>query len=53
MAKCWIEPIWERRCAFQCPGVSEWLSALELTGQSVLVPPYFENFCKRVQVLCP
>ena len=30
------------------PGVSEWLGILETTGQIVLVPPYFENFGKRL-----
>ncbi len=30
------------------PTVSEWLSILELTGQIILVPPYFENFGKRL-----
>jgi predicted AAA+ superfamily ATPase len=30
------------------PTVSEWLSILEITGQIILVPPYFENFGKRL-----
>lgn len=30
------------------PTVSEWLNMLELTGQIILVPPYFENFGKRI-----
>jgi len=30
------------------PTVSEWLSVLEVTGQIMLVPPYFENFGKRL-----
>lgn len=30
------------------PTVSEWLHVLEITGQIILVPPYFENFGKRV-----
>lgn len=30
------------------PTVSEWLHILEITGQIVLVPPYFENFGKRL-----
>ncbi len=30
------------------PTVTEWLSILEITGQIVLVPPYFENFGKRL-----
>lgn len=30
------------------PGVGEWISILETTGQIVLVPPYFENFGKRL-----
>jgi predicted AAA+ superfamily ATPase len=30
------------------PGISEWLNILETTGQIVLVPPYFENFGKRL-----
>lgn len=30
------------------PTIGEWLSILELTGQIVLVPPYFENFGKRL-----
>jgi predicted AAA+ superfamily ATPase len=30
------------------PTVSEWLSILEVTGQIILVPPFFENFGKRL-----
>src|ERR1700679_95045 len=30
------------------PTISEWLRILEITGQIVLVPPYFENFGKRL-----
>src|SRR5258705_6573933 len=30
------------------PTAGEWLNVLELTGQIVLVPPYFENFGKRI-----
>ncbi len=30
------------------PTVSEWLHVLEITGQVMLVPPYFENFGKRL-----
>jgi uncharacterized protein len=30
------------------PTVSEWLRVLEITGQVILVPPYFENFGKRL-----
>lgn len=30
------------------PTVGEWLSILEITGQILLVPPYFENFGKRL-----
>jgi uncharacterized protein len=30
------------------PTIGEWLSILETTGQIVLVPPYFENFGKRL-----
>lgn len=30
------------------PTVSEWLSILELTGQILLVPPFFENFGRRL-----
>jgi len=30
------------------PTIGEWLSILEVTGQIVLVPPYFENFGKRL-----
>lgn len=30
------------------PTVSEWLHILEITGQILLVPPYFENFGKRL-----
>jgi len=30
------------------PTVSEWLHVLEITGQAILVPPYFENFGKRL-----
>jgi predicted AAA+ superfamily ATPase len=30
------------------PTVTEWLSVLEVTGQILLVSPYFENFGKRI-----
>ena len=30
------------------PTIREWLSILEVTGQIILVPPYFENFGKRL-----
>jgi len=30
------------------PTIGEWLSVLEATGQIILVPPYFENFGKRL-----
>ena len=30
------------------PTITEWLSILEITGQILLVPPYFENFGKRL-----
>ncbi len=30
------------------PTVGEWLGILEVTGQVLLVPPYFENFGKRL-----
>jgi uncharacterized protein len=30
------------------PTVSQWLGILEITGQVLLVPPYFENFGKRL-----
>lgn len=30
------------------PTVTEWLGILEITGQIVLVPPFFENFGKRL-----
>ena len=30
------------------PTIGEWLSILELTGQVIVVPPYFENFGKRL-----
>ncbi len=30
------------------PTISGWLSILEITGQIVLVPPFFENFGKRL-----
>ncbi len=30
------------------PTVGEWLHVLEITGQIMLVPPYFENFGKRL-----
>jgi len=30
------------------PTISEWLHVLEITGQIILVPPYFENFGKRI-----
>jgi predicted AAA+ superfamily ATPase len=30
------------------PTIGEWLSILEVTGQLLLVPPYFENFGKRI-----
>jgi predicted AAA+ superfamily ATPase len=28
--------------------ISDWLNALEITGQILLIPPYYENFGKRV-----
>ncbi|MFZ0861294.1 MAG: ATP-binding protein [Candidatus Sulfotelmatobacter sp.] len=30
------------------PTIGEWLSILEVTGQIILVPPYFENLGKRL-----
>jgi predicted AAA+ superfamily ATPase len=30
------------------PTIGEWLNVLELTAQIILVPPYFENFGKRI-----
>lgn len=30
------------------PTLSEWLRILEITGQIILLPPYFENFGKRL-----
>jgi predicted AAA+ superfamily ATPase len=30
------------------PTISQWLSVLEVTGQVLLVEPYFENFGKRI-----
>jgi uncharacterized protein len=30
------------------PTISEWLNALEVTGQVLLVPPFYENFGKRL-----
>jgi hypothetical protein len=30
------------------PTLTEWLHALEITGQVIVVPPYFENFGKRL-----
>ena len=30
------------------PTIGEWLQILESTGESILVPPYFENFGKRL-----
>jgi uncharacterized protein len=30
------------------PTIGEWLHVLEITGQVILVPPYFENFGKRL-----
>ena len=30
------------------PTISEWLHILEVTGQVMVVPPYFENFGKRI-----
>jgi predicted AAA+ superfamily ATPase len=30
------------------PTIGEWLRILEMTGQIILVPPYFENFGKRI-----
>src|ERR1700722_20277001 len=30
------------------PTISEWLHILEVTGQVIVVPPYFENFGKRL-----
>ena len=30
------------------PTIGDWLHVLEITGQIILVPPYFENFGKRL-----
>jgi uncharacterized protein len=30
------------------PTINEWLHVLEITGQVILAPPYFENFGKRL-----
>ena len=30
------------------PTITEWLGILEVTGQIVLVPPFFESFGKRL-----
>jgi predicted AAA+ superfamily ATPase len=30
------------------PTITQWLSILEITGQILLVPPYYENFGKRL-----
>jgi predicted AAA+ superfamily ATPase len=30
------------------PTVTQWLNILEVTGQVIIVPPYFENFGKRL-----
>jgi len=30
------------------PTIAQWLSILEITGQIILVPPFFENFGKRL-----
>lgn len=30
------------------PTIGEWLHVLEITGQIILIPPYFENFGKRL-----
>jgi predicted AAA+ superfamily ATPase len=30
------------------PTITQWLSILEITGQILIVPPYFENFGKRL-----
>jgi hypothetical protein len=30
------------------PTIGDWLRILEMTGQIILVPPYFENFGKRI-----
>jgi predicted AAA+ superfamily ATPase len=30
------------------PTISDWLHVLEITGQVILIPPYFENFGKRL-----
>ncbi|HUB81387.1 MAG TPA: ATP-binding protein [Bryobacteraceae bacterium] len=30
------------------PTIGEWLQVLEITGQVMIVPPYFENFGKRL-----
>ena len=30
------------------PTISQWLSILEVTGQIILVPPFYENFGKRL-----
>ena len=34
--------------AVSVPTIAAWLHVLEMTGQIILVPPYFENFGKRL-----
>ena len=34
--------------AVSVPTIGEWLYILEVTGQIIIVPPYFENFGKRL-----
>jgi len=36
------------RWAWSVPTIGDWLHVLEITGQVILVPPYFENFGKRL-----
>lgn len=30
------------------PALTEWINILEMTGQIIVVPPFYENFGKRV-----
>jgi len=30
------------------PNIASWLNILEMTGQIIIVPPFFDNFGKRL-----
>ncbi len=46
-ARCSTRRPWPRRWGERAH-LTQWLSILEVTGQIILTPPYYENFGKRI-----